>query len=223
MCFLCNSGNIQQTIYCERGYSTAFFSEPINAFTNFLFIILGIRAYSLIKIKNVTDKELLILPYLLSIIGIGSFLYHTARNSTTLLLDAVPIYIFIAYTLFLAFVALTKKRVLSLAIVAFFIVMQVAISIYVPREFMNGSIRHIITILFISAVGWFLNERFGKTVLHKLAWVIGFYALAISFRSVDSMVCQYIPLGTHFLWHIFAALAGYKTILLITAIKTIRQ
>lgn len=219
MCLFCSNSNIQQTIYCERGNSTALLSEPINAFTNLLFIILGMRAFSWLKKEGITDKSLLILPYLLSTIGVGSFLYHTARSTTTLLLDAIPIYIFIAYSLFLAFLSLTGKKIQSFIIVVTFIVTQVVLSVYVPKEFMNGSIRHIITILFLLLVGIALYKKFGRSVVKKLGWVIGFYALAIFFRSIDATVCNYLPFGTHFLWHVFAALAGYKAIFLVASIS----
>ncbi|PIR13209.1 hypothetical protein COV49_02990 [Candidatus Falkowbacteria bacterium CG11_big_fil_rev_8_21_14_0_20_39_10] len=107
MCFLCN---LPQTIYCERGVSNALLAEPINAFTNLTFPIVGYLGFKLLKEKKIKSKEIGALPWMLSLVGLGSFLYHTARNSTTLIFDALPIYIFILYALFLTLNELIKTK-----------------------------------------------------------------------------------------------------------------
>ena len=66
--------NLPQTIYCERGFSTTLLSEPINAITNLAFPFLGFLGYKLLKNKGIKDKGILILPFLLSIVGVGSFI-----------------------------------------------------------------------------------------------------------------------------------------------------
>jgi hypothetical protein len=42
-------------------------------------------------------------------------------------------------------------------------------------------------------------------------------------RSIDLMVCQYIPFGTHFLWHIGLSTAACLGILLMVRIRKARM
>lgn len=217
MCLLCK---LPQTTYCERGASGALLAEPINAFTNLAFLIAGYLGFRVLKEKQIKSKEMRALPWMLSLVGLGSFIYHTARNSTTLIFDALPIYFFILYALFLTLSELFKSRMKSIFALVGFVGLEVFLSIYVPREFLNGSIRHIAAIVFIILIGWFAVKRYGNTVVRPLAGVIGLYAFAIFFRSIDAWICTWIPIGTHFLWHILAAFAGYQAIYLLAVIKS---
>lgn len=160
------------------------------------------------------------LPWLLSLVGLGSFAYHTARNSTTLIFDALPIYFFILYTLLLTLSELFGSRVKSILALVGFVGVEVLLSIYIPREFLNGSIRHLTAIIFIALIGWFATKKYGNIVVKPLMGIISLYAFAIFFRSIDAWICTWLPIGTHFLWHILAAFAGYQAIYLLAVIKS---
>lgn len=220
MCLLCVTNKLPQTVYCERGNSQDLLAEPINAFTNLAFPVFGYLGYKLLKEKNIKSKEVNALPWMLSLVGLGSFIYHTARNSIALIFDALPIYFFILYAIFLTINELFNSKVKSLLILASFIGVEIALSVYVPREFLNGSIRHIAAIVFIIFVGWLAVKRYGKEMIQPLIGVIGLYAFAIFFRSIDAWICTWLPIGTHFLWHILSAFAGYQAIYLLAVIKS---
>lgn len=210
---------LPQTIYCERGLSSNFWSEPINALTNIAFPIAGFLAHRVLKKKGIKSRELLIMPWFLSLVGLGSFIYHTARNSITLIFDALPIYLFILYALFLTLRELFESRSKALIILIGFFLLEVALSIYVPREFLNGSIRHLAAIAFISVLGVLLFRKYGQEISLPIISVIVLYGFAILFRSIDMAICNIIPTGTHFLWHVLAAFAGYNAIRLLAIMK----
>ncbi|MEK7163855.1 MAG: hypothetical protein AAB768_01785, partial [Patescibacteria group bacterium] len=52
------------------------------------------------KNSIITDPRLKILPFLIGLIGVGSGLYHTFNNPYTLIIDLLPIYFFIIFSLF---------------------------------------------------------------------------------------------------------------------------
>lgn len=160
------------------------------------------------------------MPWLLSLVGLGSFIYHTARNSITLIFDAVPIYIFILYALFFALKELFESKAKASLVLGGFFLLEVILSIYAPREFLNGSIRHLTAIAFISVLGVLLFRKYGGKIKMPIMSVIGLYGFAILFRSIDMAVCNIIPIGTHFLWHTLAAFAGYNAIKLLVLMKT---
>jgi len=211
---------LPQIVYCERGNSSALMAEPINAFTNLAFLIAGYLGYKLLKNKGINFKELLVLPYMLSLVGLGSFAYHTARNSITFIFDALPIYIFIVFVLFLILKELLKGKLKASLVLSGFIIIEAVLLIYVPREFLNGSILHIAAIIFVFLIGWFATKQYGTKVLKPLTGVIVLYAFAIFFRSIDASICFWFPIGTHFLWHVLAAFAGYQGISLLTLTKS---
>lgn len=217
MCLLCN---LPQTNYCERGVSNAVWAEPINAFTNIAFPIAGYLGLKLLKEKKIKSNEFQVLPLMLSFVGLGSFIYHTARSSITLIFDALPIYSFILYALFLTLNELLSSRIKSLLVLVGFISIEISLSMFVPQEFLNGSIRHIVAITFILFIGYFAIKRYGKKIIQPLVGLISFYAIAIFFRSIDAWICNWLPIGTHFLWHILSALAGYQAIHLLVLMKS---
>jgi len=211
--------NLPQAIYCERGISSQLLAEPINAITNLAFPFLGFMAFLKLKRKGVKDKYILALPVLLSIVGVGSFIYHTTRSPFTLLFDAIPIYIFVLFSLFLVLKKLLKGQTKALATILMLVAVELVLSLVVPRDFLNGSIGHVVTIIFISLIGFFIYKKFGTKIIQPLVSVLTLYGLAIFFRSSDPFFCSYIPFGTHFLWHIFAAGAGYFAIDLVSLLE----
>lgn len=215
MCLFCG---LPQTIYCERGLSTALWAEPINALTNLAFPIAGYFGYRLLK---ETHPQLKHLRWMLSFIGLGSFIYHTWRTPYTLVLDAVPIYTFILTCLFFVLQRIRAHTKLNLLILTAFVGIQILLTVYVPRDFLNGSVRHLVNLGFISLLGYMLINSYGKAIVRSILLVITVYAMAILFRSLDNQLCDLVPFGTHFLWHIFAAIGGYYAIKLLVDIESI--
>ena len=84
-------------IYCERT-GPEFWSEPVNAITNFAFIISALFIAKLIRDqwhRGNRDVVWWIFCALIFIIGVGSWLFHTHATRWALLSDVIPIAIFI--------------------------------------------------------------------------------------------------------------------------------
>ena len=75
-------------IYCER-LDASFWSEPINAITNLAFIIAG---WLIWRIGSPRSK---LMTFLLILIGLGSFSFHTFANRLTGLLDVLAIALYL--------------------------------------------------------------------------------------------------------------------------------
>ena len=69
-------------IYCER-QNILFWSEPINALTNFFFIVFGLYLF----FKTFNDKFSRVLSLELVMIGVFSFLFHTIAKLITAIMD----------------------------------------------------------------------------------------------------------------------------------------
>ncbi len=88
--------------YCERAGQAGMLAEPLNLFTNGFFILAALLSARAIARANITGKtgDLWLLAFFMFAIGIGSGLWHAFPSASTVLMDVIPITLFInAYIL----------------------------------------------------------------------------------------------------------------------------
>ena len=189
--------------YCERT-NNEIFNEPINAISNIFFIIVSI---SLIKIlrKNKTDKINYVQPILIFFIGIGSFLFHLKPNLITLYSDIIPIFLFS-----LSFIFLFNKNVINISnfnsalLFILFFTLLLFITPKLKYEILNGSEFYFANYFFLAMYTiWLYFKKSDFFQLLFLGFI--FFNLSILLRSIDNHICNYLSIGTHFLWHFFNA------------------
>jgi len=182
--------------YCERVDFT-FWAEPINAVTNAAFIIAAL----LVAPRAVGIGRLLTL--LLFLIGVGSFLFHTFATRWAGMADTLPILLFILVYLFAVHRDLIGLRWYwaLLATSGFFPFAAVVVPLLMQVPFFEVSAPYwtvpILLIVYGAIMGGATRSGF---------WIgAGILALSLTFRSVDETLCDAIPFGTHFMWHILNA------------------
>lgn len=205
-------------LYCERT-GPGFWAEPVNAVSNAAFLVAGFGALHRARKEN-ADIWLQLLCLWAAAIGVGSFLFHTLANRWSELADVVSIWSFIA-----AYVVFTLRRmfaldwrvigiaaVVSLAVVALVMVLLPESS----GDGTNQSTQYIPALLALAAfAAALLWSRHPGARLVIAACAV--FALSLFFRSIDLAVCEALPVGTHFLWHLLnAAMVG---LLLLVAIR----
>ena len=198
--------------YCER-IAPGLWNEPFNLLSNLAFIVAGILVWRLLKQQHeqITGPawDMGILTLLLFTIGIGSGLWHLFANHWSLLADTIPILLFInIYLLSCLF------RVFSLSlwrIIAIFLVYHVinySIQSALAADFLNRSIFYLPTWIFLLGIGltaWKLKLTAHRYYIYALV----VFTLSLVFRTVDQSVCETIPTGTHFIWHLLNAVTLY--------------
>lgn len=193
--------------YCER-LDPTFWAEPVNAVTNAAFLI---AAWLLLKHYQREEQHsslVLTLTALVGLIGIGSFLFHTYANTLTVVMDVIPIMVFI-FTYLYAF--LRRVAGCSLALTGVWIAVFVAFktlleSLPIPPSLI-GSAMYVPSLLAIFAMAHYTRRRsFGKEYKHMAL----LFLLSLTFRTLDLPLCGSLPLGTHFLWHCLNAVVLYK-------------
>jgi hypothetical protein len=200
-------------LYCER-VGPAFWAEPLNAITNAAFVIAAGAAYVAWRRAGDRDWPAFALILVMAVIGVGSFAFHTLATRGAVLLDVIPIAVFV-YGYFL----LALRRFLKLAwvytavsLVTFFALAQ-ALSAALPRGFLNGSIDYVPALAAMLSVGLLAQQA---RVKHGLLAAVVLFTLSLAFRTIDNAVCDAFPLGTHFIWHLLNA--GVLYALTVTAI-----
>jgi hypothetical protein len=199
-------GHAMIDLYCERT-AAGLLAEPVNAATNLAFLIAAWATGRLIRRAVPCPGALWTFPALMVCVGLGSGMFHTLATPWARVLDVLPIVVFQV-----AYVWLYARRLLSLgkpgsaAIVSTFLVAAL-----LGRRFpavLNGSLSYAPAALVILGLGAAHRAAGRREPLGLLAAGALFF-LAVGVRSVDQALCEAWPLGTHFLWHLLAALAMY--------------
>jgi hypothetical protein len=189
-------------IYCER-LDVGIWAEPINAVTNFAFILAAIIMW--IRCKNLVEGR--ILAFLLFSIGCGSFLFHTFAQTWAAILDVTPILIFILTYIYAAnrrFLVWSKRMSIT-GVILFLPYQFLVVSILSSIQFLGSSAQYVpvaILIFFYSAL---LHKS--KTNLSRELFVgATILSLSIFARTIDEPLCLIVSVGTHFIWHILNAI-----------------
>ena len=181
--------------------------EPWNAVSAFLFLLVVL--YWAFKLKG-QYRQHLFLAYVLPVLaigGTGGTVYHAFRYSELfLLMDWVPILILcLSAGFYFLMKALNSWKPAVLITIGIFLLERTVFEIFSPRIATNVS--YIVLASFVLLPTWLM--------LHKKAYFQGKYVgyallafmMAIFFRIADRW--EWLPMGTHFLWHTFGALACY--------------
>jgi hypothetical protein len=192
--------------YCERT-GPGLLGEPLNAFSNASFLIAAWAAWRLARRQDKLTagvKLLIILGYL---VGIGSILWHTYPTSTTLILDVVPIVLFIMWYIWLyARQVIGARTYFAAAYVVLFV-----LATYIGGSFadvLHGAPVYTPGLIVVVVLGIF-HAINGKPERYLLLATAGVYLAALFFRTIDQEVCARWPIGTHFLWHSLIGLVTY--------------
>lgn len=196
--------------YCER-VAVGLWAEPLNAFSNVAFLVAAVAALLVWRQCRPADRAALLLILLTAAIGAGSFIFHTVATRGAMLLDVVPIALFI-YLYFLT----ACRRFLRLgllqatgATMLFALGSQLASS----NEALNGSLAYLPALCALVVFSATLSLRSRRLpAASSLALAAGklraasiIFAVSLGFRTLDRAVCESFPLGVHFVWHVLNA------------------
>jgi drug/metabolite transporter (DMT)-like permease len=189
---------------CERT-SNSIWAEPLNGLTSFGFFLVAFMLYQLYKkhpmLKEGRYWDIRLMIGLVGVLGVGSTLFHALSSRWAEIMDIVPIVSFIVVFFFSALVRVLKCNWLQVAtgFIAFLGLTNMLVS-YFPGA-MNDSIAYLSAMTALVTIALYLNmARRPSARMFLLAAVLG--CVSLFFRSIDMYVCEQIPLGTHFLWHV---------------------
>lgn len=194
--------------YCERT-DASFWSEPVNAATNAAFLIAGVLLWqSLTRLRvsgEIVPRSVRSLPWLLCLIGLSSFLFHTLATVWAGLADTLSILLFGCVFLY-AFLrhAAGADTWTALAGAGLFTLASYFTPSFLPKGLLNQSGAYFPYLAGLLAIALFLraSARPGWRVF--LLGILVF-CVSLALRTIDLRVCATFPLGTHFLWHVLNA------------------
>ena len=197
--------------YCER-LDPTFWSEPINAITNLAFVVAAVLVLLAWRDSS-RPGSVLFLGLCIGVIGIGSFLFHTFATGWAAAADSLPILVFILAYLFFAvrsYLALPLWGAI-VVVVAFVPVSVLVVPVLVPL--VGSSAGYLPALAAIFVVGFLARNRDADVSVSLLVTGIVF-TISIGFRMADIPLCETVPLGTHFMWHILNSVVLYRLAML---------
>jgi len=196
--------------YCER-LDVGFWAEPVNALSNAAFLITALLLLRILRYRQQGDVpwDFYLLILLIAGVGLGSFLWHTFATQWAELADKLPIFAFM-----LVFFSSYMARVLRLSWrlilfwLALFLLLNVAVKLSLPADLFNGSIMYLpaLLALLMMAFASVRQRLHGAMIMFSLT---GLFCVAVTFRSIDQLLCDSFPLGSHFIWHLLNAVMLY--------------
>ncbi len=196
---------------CERVAEGAL-AEPLNVITNFAFFATAAllwrecRANSDLRGLKIYDIKLLIA--LIFSIGLCSSIFHLHPTPLTELLDTLVIAIFIIFFFLSVMVRIVKCKIMETFVCFMAYAGFTHILVTQFPNAMNGSIAYLSTMTTLIFIALYLNlKRRATARAFLLAAIIGM--ISLFFRSIDNAVCDKIPIGTHFMWHMLNGLLIY--------------
>ena len=186
--------------YCERTDFT-FWSEPLNALTNVLYLLGGLWMLSRSRDDGLPIATLL--SVMLILISIGSFLFHTTAMAWAGLADSAPIGVFILIYLFAVnrdFLRMLWRQA-GLATAGFAPYAAVLVPLLNRVPFLAISDFYWTVPILLLAYAPFVARHRRETALGMVAGAL-LLSVSITVRSFDESLCEVWPIGTHFIWHI---------------------
>lgn len=198
--------------YCETALNAigSFPAEPVNTITSLVPALIGALALWQICRQGrpglaAAGPVAALLALLTLLTGLGSTAWHALRTPLTLTLDAAPGVIYFL-VIVLTWPWLLRRAWLGPAILIGLAVIAMAM----PRDDRLLSVAvAVLAIVAAAALLLGLTWRDARPALRPALAMVGCAALALAFRSLDRSACATIPVGSHFLWHIFLGFAAY--------------
>ncbi len=184
--------------YCERT-GPEYWSEPVNALTNLAFLVAAGIMWP--RVRGLATGRVLVV--VLAMIGVGSWLFHTHANPLTGLMDVAPIVAFILIYVFAATRDFLGQRPVVAAGVALAFIPYAIVMTPVFRAlpfFEVSAFYWPVPVLILGYAAWLRGVAPATT--RGLAIGAALLCASLTFRSLDIALCEAVPFGTHFMWHI---------------------
>lgn len=196
--------------YCERT-GDALDAEPLNAITNAGMLVAAWAAARLQRRRPNRDAAGLIAAMIVAIVagGIGAFLFHTTATVWAVILDMAPFFVFMLLVLWLTLTRFFGWTPVAASLgLAAFVAAVFGGGAVLPRGMVSAAAYYLLPLMVLFAVAVILMVRRSPAGPSYLAAAFVF-AAAFAARQLDGPLCATLPVGTHFLWHLFAALLAF--------------
>ncbi|MFB9187066.1 ceramidase domain-containing protein [Dactylosporangium sucinum] len=197
--------------YCERT-GPGLWNEPLNALSNAAFLVAAAVLFVMLARRpSPVPASLWLPPSLIAVVGVCSWTFHMAATSPTAALDSLSILVFILVAMVVLVhwswrVRWSRAWLAAPAFILATAAINVALFALGGEEASLGG--YLPALLALPAFGLAAlrpppapaNPGW-RTPARTLLLAGGVFAVSLTLRTLDSPLCNSVPIGTHFLWH----------------------
>jgi len=193
-------------IYCERT-SAAWDAEPFNAISNIAFLFAAWAAWNIQRKRPnaALRRPIRALCIIIAVVGAGSLTFHTIATQWAEWADVIPILVFMIFYCWLILTVFFKWPFWLRALTTFaFLAATLFLESDAFQSVLWGGAMYLPTLFFLMTAGigiWRIDADAGKAFFAAA----GLFAISFTARTIDEPLCSYLPIGTHYFWHIFNA------------------
>ncbi len=181
--------------YCER-VGPGLWGEPLNSVSNLAFLLAAVLVWRLAA-GNRTGR---LLAGLIGLVFVASTVFHLVATRWAAVADSGAILVFVLVYAVLFAREHWSRRHAWVAAPAF-------LALTVVTALLGGGLylSALIGLGVFAAVLAFKRDAYWT----HFAVAGAIFALSLSLRTLDRDVCDYVPVGTHFLWHLLNGVVLY--------------
>ncbi len=193
------------TIYCERGIP-GWFAEPLNTVSGLAYFIAAWQAWRQLERHRWREHwDLYALAGLVGLVGLASVLWHASGIDWLHWLDRAVVAVFALLYWHIFLVRVKALGPLGL-ILAWLLTGAGLVAVYLPLPGMFvGSTLLYAPLLALLGVGMALAARIDRRLARDLLLGSALFLLAMVVRALDQLLCDWVVVGTHWLWHLLTA------------------
>jgi len=193
------------SLYCERDLP-GWFAEPLNTVTGLAYLVSAWQAWRQLERARWREQwDLHLLAGLIAFVGVASMLWHASGSAWLHWFDAAAVAAFvIAYwQVFLVrvsgmgWIGLAGAWVLTGAWLALFY-------LALPDLFLGSTLVYA-PLLGLLLVAVAMSARINRRLARDLLLASVLFVLAMVVRAADQLLCEWVIVGTHWLWHLLIA------------------
>ncbi|MCR6489448.1 hypothetical protein M8542_42195 [Amycolatopsis sp. OK19-0408] len=181
--------------YCER-LGPGLWGEPLNSLTNLAFLVAAVLVWRLAA----GDRIGRLLAGSIGLVFAASTVFHLVATRWAGAADSLSILVFVLVYVVLFGRVFLGWRHAWLAAPAF-------LALTAATALLGGGL-YLAAVIGLFAFAALLAFR-RDTYWTHFAIAGAVFALSLSLRTLDRDVCDYVPVGTHFLWHLLNGLVLY--------------
>lgn len=181
--------------YCER-VAPGLWGEPLNSLSNLAFLLAAVLVWRLAK----GDRTGRLLAALIGLVFVASSVFHLLATRWAGAADSLAILVFVLVYAVVFVRTYWSRRWAWVAVPGF-------LALTVVTALLGGGL-YLAPLIGLFTFAAVLAIR-RDTAWTRFAVAGAVFALSLSLRTLDRDVCDYVPAGTHFLWHLLNGLVLY--------------
>lgn len=192
-------------IYCERDM-LGWFAEPLNTVSGLAFFISAWQAWRQLERARLREQwDLHLLAGLIGLVGLASVLWHASGIGWLHWFDTAAVAAFVLAYWHVFLVRVSQLRWLGLLVGWLLTGAGVALFYLLLPPMFLGSTLVYTPLLALLVAGIVLSARIDRRLARDLLLASVLFLLAMVVRAADLLLCEWVIVGTHWLWHLLTA------------------